>query len=156
MKFLEKSYGGQITKGEIDVAIKESIEQLYAGVGQLIEEGHFKQALDEIFELIRAANKYFDHEQPWKQLTEDKAACDNTLLTCVHIIANIAQLLSPFLPTSSDEVKAMLNLQDFKWQVIKKTAYQFSEVEPLFERIDTARIGEELARLEAQSESAGV
>ncbi|MFJ7936541.1 methionine--tRNA ligase [Sporosarcina sp. NPDC096371] len=151
LKFLEKSYEGQISTGEIDVAIEGSIEQLYVRVGKLIEEGHFKQALDGVFEFIRSANKYFDHEQPWKQLTEDKAACDNTLLTCVHIIANTAQLLSPFLPTTSDEVKGMLNLADFEWQVIKKSSYQFTGVKPLFDRIDTKKIEEELAKLEEES-----
>ena len=143
----------KLLNGEINKEIEKEIELLYVSVGKLIEEGHFKRALDEVFEFIRSANKYFDHEQPWKQLTEDKIACDNTLLTCVHIIANTAQLLSPFLPHSSDEVREMLQLADFKWKVIKQSTYQFSEIKPLFDRIEIVKIEEELAKLKEQGKS---
>lgn len=151
LKFIEKSYDNRIVSGTINEEVKEKIVELYDQVGKLIEEGHLKRAIDETFEFVRYANRYFDREQPWKQLTEDKEGCDNTLLTCVHIIANTAQLLSPFLPFSSEAVRNMLNLPDFEWQVIERTSYELLEVSPLFERIDMKQIDEEVAKLKAQS-----
>ncbi|KAA0964893.1 methionine--tRNA ligase [Sporosarcina sp. ANT_H38] len=153
LKFLEKSYGGQITSGSINKEIEENIDNLYVSVGKLIEDGHFKRALDEIFDSIRSANRYFDHEQPWKKFKEDKESCNDTLLTCVHIIANSAQLLSPFLPYSSEEVRKMLSLPSLEWQAIKKSSYDFTQIKPLFDRIDTSRIEEELAELKKKSNS---
>lgn len=150
LKFIEKSYEGSISSGTINVEIQTKIEDLYKEIGDLIEASHFKQAIDEIFTFIRSANKYFDVEQPWKQLSEDKDSCDNTLLTCVFIIANISQLLEPFLPFTSAKVKAMLNLDDYKWEVLLKTSFTVKSVEPLFERLDIKLIEEEIDYLNKQ------
>ena len=65
----------------------------------------------------------------------------------MHIIANCAQLLSPFLPFSSDKVKEMLHLAPFTWKPIEKTVYQTFQVRPLFERIDLNQIEVELEKL---------
>lgn len=146
LKFIDKSFEGAIS-GNLDVDIIEMIQSRYDEVGHLIEQGHFKQAIETIFESIRFGNKYFDTKQPWKEIHENKEECKNILLTCVHIIANCAQLLSPFLPFSSEKVKEMLHLAPFTWKPIEKSAYQTYQVSPLFERIDLNQIEVELEKL---------
>ncbi|WP_391209978.1 hypothetical protein [Psychrobacillus sp. L4] len=83
-------------------------------------------------------------------MNEDKDSCDNTLFTCVFIIANVSRILEPFLPFSSATVKEMLNLDRFSWKVIRKKSYTLSFVSPLFERLDTKLIEEELTFLESK------
>ena len=73
--------------------IDKKIENLFVSVGRKIENGVFKDAIDEIFEFVRSANKFFDSEQPWITRTTDQAACENTLFQCIQIIANLAVLL---------------------------------------------------------------
>jgi methionyl-tRNA synthetase len=146
LKFIEKSFEGHIS-GILDVEVTQKIQDRYPEVGLLIENGHFKQAIEMIFETIRFGNKYFDAKQPWKEIHENPEECKNTLLTCVHLISNCAQLLSPFLPFSSEKVKGMLNLDPYDWQSIERESYQITQVSPLFERIDINRIGEELEKL---------
>lgn len=150
LKFIEKSYDGTISTGSINRDLLKKVENLYVIIGDLIEDGHFKKAIEEIFEFIRFANKYFDMEQPWKQLNEDKDSCDNTLVTSVFIISNLAQLLEPFLPFSSTTVKEMLNLGDFNWNIIRRKSYSLKFVKPLFERLDIKLIEEELNYLNSQ------
>lgn len=146
LKFIDKSFDGCIS-GTLDAEITEKNQASYLEVGHLIEQGHFKQAIDTIFETIRFGNRYFDTKQPWKEIHENREECKNTLLTCVHMISNCAQLLSPFLPFSSGKVKEMLNLDPYNWQPIQKDSYQIFQVSPLFERIDLTQIDEELERL---------
>ncbi|MFF2753751.1 methionine--tRNA ligase [Psychrobacillus sp. NPDC058041] len=150
LKFIEKSYGGIISSGVINNEMEEKVGSLFDVVGGLIESGHFKQAIDYVFDFIRSANKYFDTEQPWKQINEDKDSCDNTLFTCVFIIVNVSQILEPFLPFSSATVKETLSLDEFSWKVIKKKSYTLTSVSPLFERLDTNLIVEELTYLESK------
>jgi methionyl-tRNA synthetase len=150
LKFIEKSFDGHIS-GAVDVEITPKIQSRYTEVGVLIEQGHFKQAIETIFETIRFGNKYFDAKQPWKEIHENREVCKNILLTCVHIISNCAQLLSPFLPFSSEKVKGMLNLDTYHWKSIERVSYQITQVSPLFERIDINRIGEELEKLKLNS-----
>lgn len=49
--------------------ILEKVEAAFESVGTKIENGNFKKALEEIFELVRFGNKYYDSCQPWKTRT---------------------------------------------------------------------------------------
>ncbi|RSD27892.1 methionine--tRNA ligase [Mesobacillus subterraneus] len=152
LKFIEKSFDGNIPVKEVRTEIVEKIDRLYNESGRRIESANFKQALEHIFEVVRFTNRYFDEQQPWKQVHDDSNNCEQTLADCVFIIGNLANILSPFLPFSSGKVRAMLNIKDVSWSRVKIKPYQkLMNVEPLFERIDPERINEELNRLKKQS-----
>ncbi|WP_044747818.1 methionine--tRNA ligase [Bacillus alveayuensis] len=148
LKFVEKYYDGVIPKGEVNSIIRKKLDSLYDEVGHLIETAHLKQALEEIFSFVRFANKYFDEKEPWKHLKENKELCDSAIYNCVHMIANLAQMLSPFLPFSSSKIKEILSIAEWKWEQISiSSAQKINSVTPLFERIDIKRIDEELKGL---------
>ena len=147
LKFIEKSYGGTSPIGKIGSEIKVKVEGLYKEVGSLIIEGQFKKPLEQIFEFVRYANKYFDEQKPWIQIKEDKPSSDKTIANCVYIIANLSQLLNPFLPFSSEKVKMMLELKELRWEEIEVISVNLQEIKPLFERIEVERIEEELEKL---------
>lgn len=149
LKFIE-NYDGFIPEGHVNPSVQTKVRTLYEQIGRLIEETHFKLALENIFEFIRYSNKYFDEEQPWKQIKENKNTCDHTIITCLYIVANSAQLLNPFLPFSSRQVKEMLGINEFVWKEITP-AKKLSYVKPLFERIDIKRIDDELERLKTEA-----
>ena len=153
LKFIEKSFEGMLPDNKINLEIIEATNSLYNEVGRYIEEGHFKQALETLFGYIRKANKHFDDEKPWIQIKDDLDTCRETLATCVYIIGNASQLLSPFLPFSSEEVRSMLNIHKFEWTPITKFEGKLQHVEPLFERIDVKIIEEEVEYLINQSEA---
>ncbi|MBQ6094226.1 MAG: class I tRNA ligase family protein, partial [Lachnospiraceae bacterium] len=123
------------------------IPRLYTTVGAQIEAGNFRDAITEIFDLVHFANKFFDTEQPWITRTSDPEKCENTLYVCVQIIANLAALLAPVLPFSSEKVANWLGL-DLTWKPKSIPAgYQLPETEILFQRIDKKVIAEETAKL---------
>ncbi|MGG4266084.1 methionine--tRNA ligase [Peribacillus simplex] len=151
LKFIQKSFDGFIPEKAIPSPIQNKVNLLYVEVGHCIETACFKQGLEKVFELVRFSNKYFDEQQPWKQIYEDKDSCQQTLADCVYLIANLAHILTPFLPFSSTKVKEMLNTTETGWNSFLVESQQLSSVEPLFERIDLARIEEELESLNKQS-----
>jgi len=151
-KFIEKFYEGKIPVNNIDKTVIIQTEKLYEEVGKLIEKGHFKLALETIFLYIRKGNKYFDTQKPWIQIKEEELACKETIATCVYIIGNSAQILSPFLPLSSEEVKRYLQIAEFSWQPINIAPIQLQKNKPLFERIDTSLIKEELDNLKENAD----
>jgi methionyl-tRNA synthetase len=150
-KFIEKSFGGEMVGPLIDSAIEKRVENLYEEVGTLIENGSFKLALEKIFEVVRSANKYFDERQPWKQVNIDLEGCKVTLATCVFIIANLAQLLSPFIPFSSERVRDMLSISEWRWTMITNIPVALQAIQPLFQRIDVAKIENEIENLKTQA-----
>ncbi|MGX6445055.1 methionine--tRNA ligase [Neobacillus sp. K501] len=151
LKFIQKSFAGVIPGKNISLEIHQKIDQLYEEVGNLIEASSFKQGLEKIFEVIRFSNKYFDDQQPWKQVHDDTNACKQTIADCVFLIANLANILTPFLPFSSEKVKKMINITETSWKSISLKSQALSYVDPLFERIETSSIEEEHERLTSQS-----
>ncbi|MDG5471756.1 methionine--tRNA ligase [Jeotgalibacillus sp. ET6] len=151
LKFIEKSFDGNIPQKDISLNIKNKINHLYNDVGKCIETTSFKQGIEKVFEVVRFSNKYFDERQPWKQINEDIEACEQTLADCVHLIANLSHILTPFLPFSSNKVKEMININETKWEAFLVESKQLSNVQPLFERIDPVKIEEELERLNKQT-----
>ncbi|WP_397536506.1 methionine--tRNA ligase [Rummeliibacillus pycnus] len=147
LKFIEKSFEGNIPVGVIDLEIQNQTLKLYTEVGRQIEDGHFKRALEEIFEYIRRANKFFDEKQPWIQIKQNLIEGKNTLYTCCYIILNLSQLLQPFLPFSTDKIKKMLGIDVIEWKEQTNIPPRISHVIPLFERLDTCLIDEEYNRL---------
>ncbi|MBQ7925760.1 MAG: methionine--tRNA ligase [Lachnospiraceae bacterium] len=147
LAFITKYCDGIVPKGSDNRNINVQIEALYGSVGEKIEKGEFKDALDEIFDFIRSANKFFDTEQPWTTRNTDKVACDNTLYQCVQIIANLAILLSPFIPFSSKKVLGWLNINNRWERQAVEAGYQLPEVEILFQRIDKGVIEIETEKL---------
>ncbi|WP_039044138.1 methionine--tRNA ligase [Sporosarcina sp. ZBG7A] len=147
LKFIEKYYEGKILVEEIDTEIRAKTRNLYQDVGLLIEDAHLKNALEHIFEFVRDANKYFDDQKPWIQVKEDLSACNRTMANCIYIISNLAQLLNPFLPFSSQRVQEMLGLNEMNWEEIEVSARTLKEIKPLYARIELERIEEEIENL---------
>ena len=116
-------------------------------VGKRIEAGMFKEAIGEIFDFIRTANKFFDTERPWITRTEDEEACRHTLYQCVQIIANLAVLLAPFLPFSSEKVCSWLGIENTWKKQSVPAGYVLPKVQILFQRIDKKVIETETEKL---------
>lgn len=145
--FIKKYWNGVIPAGTLNQEIYSKIDSLYKTIGGLIEKAALKEAINEIFDYVRWANKYFDTETPWITRTTDETACKNTLYQCVQIIANLAVLLKPFLPFSSQKVCDWLQIDD-KWEKKEVPGGKIlPEIQILFERIDKKVIEEETKSL---------
>lgn len=150
-KFIEKSYQSRIPDGKINEVWRNKTRELYITMGELMERGNCKQALEQVFEYIRYANKYFDEEKPWIQIKENPAEARNILKTCAYITLNLGQLLFPFLPFSANKINDMLKVSDLQWGERIDLPPSLKEVSPLFERLDTQLIEEEYNQLLLQS-----
>ncbi|WP_336773443.1 methionine--tRNA ligase [Paenibacillus sp. MMO-58] len=153
LSFIDKSFEGLIPEGNLNDEWKQTIDDCYTRSGALIEEGHLKEAIELIFASVRRANKYFDEQKPWLQIKEDKAACGNTLHASVQIIANLAQLLNPFIPFACEKTRNFLTLDQAGWtQTSVPANRKIKDLNILFERIDVSRIEEETNLLTKQQE----
>jgi len=147
LAFIIKYNDGTIPKGTVEDEIKNRIDNIYLEVSKNIEDGHFKDALESIFDFVRFGNKYYDSREPWKTRLADKELCDKALNNCVQIIANLAVLLQPFLPFSSEKIIHWLNLKnEWKPQYVQE-GLKISDISILFERLDQRIIEEEKKKL---------
>lgn len=149
LAFLVKYFDGVVPEGAENPSIDRQIDELFASVGRRIEGGAFKDALAGIFDFVRSANKFFDEQRPWITRTTDRKACADTLYQCVQIIANLAALLAPFLPFSSEKVCGWLGTCCSWERQWVPAGRRIPEVEVLFQRIDKKVIETETERLNA-------
>lgn len=147
LSFISKYWDGVVPEGSLLPEISQEIDKLFVNTGDKIENAAFKDAIAEIFEFVRRANKFFDTEQPWVTRTSDEDKCKNTLYQCVQIIANLSIVLAPFLPFSSEKVSRWLNISlDWKSKNVP-AGYKLPKVEILFQRIDKKVIDIETEKL---------
>lgn len=74
----------------------------------------------------------------WKKyvIKEDPKACYAILYSCVYSIINIANLLEPFIPFSTKQVRQMIGIKDFSWAPIEVPDGKIDTVKVLFERLE--------------------
>ena len=137
LSFIKKKFDGVIKEAKVDEEVIKMTENLYKKIGGLIEQAELKSAIDEVFEYIGFANKYYDEHEPWIKAKENIDEFNNITYTCTYIIANVSNLIAPFMPNTSLKIKKMLGLPEFKWEPINlKGDITLNEIELLFNRIE--------------------
>ncbi len=124
-----------------------------------MDEFSFSLALEEIWVLIRRANKYIDETAPWILAKDEKDAknLDAVLKSLSEVIRIVAILIYPFMHTTSEKIFDLLGMAGK--EVIWAEAFEFEKLgnakikkgEPLFMRIDVEK---ELKRLQEEQEKA--
>lgn len=150
VSFVDRYFEGRVPGGANPQGqqLLGDIEALFTTAGNSVEEGRFKEALKLAFEQIRACNKYFDSQAPWKTIKTDKEACAATIAVCIDAIANLAVLTAPFMPFSAEKILKALGKENAKWEAQK--VQEGTPVENpgiLFPNLDKEVIAKELAKL---------
>lgn len=136
LAFVVKYLNSEISDVTIEAAIVNRVKQLYDSVGTKIEKGAFREALGDIFECIRFGNTYYDIKKPWKTRVDNISGCKKTIAVCAYLIANIANLLHPFLPFSSRKISNWLGTTP-QWKEQEISVYKISsDISILFSKIE--------------------
>ena len=80
----------------------------FATVGDLLARSRQKAAIGEAMSVVGAANKYLSDMAPWKLKNEDPARMAAVLHVALQVVDDAKTLLTPFLPSSSSKVHALL------------------------------------------------
>ena len=139
---------------EYDKATIEEFKNVKATLEDLLNNFKFREAQKEAMNLARIGNKYLADTEPWKLAKTDMTRTATVLHVALQIAANLSLAFEPFLPFSSEKLKAMLQLDaSFGWDDLGridmlKEGQPLGEVSLLFEKIEDAAIQAQLDRLE--------
>jgi len=96
---------------EIDQELIEYVLNTPLRVENKMQDLHIADAIDEIFEIFRKANKYIDVTTPWS-LAKDENSMER-LKTVIYVllesIRHGAVLIAPFMPETADKILQQLN-----------------------------------------------
>lgn len=120
------------------------------------ENYEIRRATKELMDLAREANKYFNDEEPWRTLKQDRGRCATTIHVCLQVCKALAVLMSPTLPFSAARAWRMLGLPgEVTKQVWRKTPiepfpphHRLGTPEILFTKIEDKDIAPEQEKLE--------
>ena len=147
--------------GEFDQELIDLCLATPAKVEAKMDELRVADAIDEIFALLRRANKYIDETMPWA-LAKDEAQharLDTVLYNLLESIRVAATLLHPFLPETAERIFKQLNIEHPTWDSLTAfgalpAGHQLNQGEILFARIDIPKKLEEMAKAQAEKEAA--
>ena len=115
---VDKYFNGTLPLGKkattYDEELKTLAQATVSKVEEYMEKLLFSDALTEIWNLIRRANKYIDETQPWV-LAKDEDKKDelaNVLYNLGEILRIVSIIIEPFMPTTPRKVWAQLSLEE--------------------------------------------
>lgn len=123
---------------EVDKKLLKEMSESYEIVGQLIEKVELKAALQESMRYVSKVNGYLNETEPWKVIKEDEKRAGRILYTALEAIDSCANLLYPFMPSTSDLVRSAIPREtENLWGLNKiKTGVELKEIGLLFNKFD--------------------
>ena len=147
---LSKYFGGTLPEpsagDDMDVVLQDKFSKTLVTVDKQMDELAFNKALQSIWELVSAANKYIDDTAPWA-LAKDESATDRlgtVMYNLLESVRLISLLIDPFMPQTAAKIDAILGLDPKKLHLEGQDAWgglqpgsRVAKAEPLFPRIET-------------------
>lgn len=153
--FIHKHFDGKVpAKGKpekIDNNMLIEISEYPGRIAELFERYKIKDGVNEMMNLARDGNKYFNDSEPWVTIKSNKEKCGTTLNICLQAIYTLAELFYPVLPFSSEKLFKMLNAEPVDWREsgksLLKEGHQINNAEILFPKIEDEVIEEQISKL---------
>lgn len=158
VSMIEKYCGGKVpAKGaeeEVDKELKEIATGAAAKVEEEMDKFRFNYALEEIWVLVRRANKYIDETTPWVLAKDEanKTRLDVVMHNLAEALRIVSVLIYPFMHETATKIRNQIGLEgiEAKWEDASVFDMMNGETvckgDPIFPRMD---IEKELEELEA-------
>ena len=153
----QKYYEGSVPSPnaffEIDTETLEKVNAFPESLSKSIERYRFREASQELMNLARLGNKYLADEEPWKLIKTDPQRVQTIMYVALQVSAALAIVSEPFLPSTSQKLKTMLQLPTHSWEAVEKgatllePAHQIGTAALLFAKIEDAEIEHQLEKL---------
>jgi methionyl-tRNA synthetase len=124
---------------------RNALEPVHESVAARLDAVDLSGALEEIWTLVRSANRYVEEQQPWvlakSEQPEQVRALDDALYTLADTVRSLGVMLYPYIPAAAEKILAAVgDPGGIEWERAALGALAAgSEVyqpEPLFPRVE--------------------
>ena len=126
-----------------DIMINSNVDRLVDRIKILLETLELNKILSEIWEQISNLNKYFSDQKPWELRKDNNERMQTVLFITLNNIRKIAIMLLPVIPTSSEKILNLLNVDDLERNFkdiidtnIDISGNRLGEVTPVFPKVE--------------------
>jgi methionyl-tRNA synthetase len=136
-----------------DEALFDSLSTAFDQVGAALEQFKCKEALQLCMGYATLGNKYLTDKAPWKLVKQDPEAAGTVLNNTLQLIATVALLLRPFVPSTSLKIAHMVGLHETGWGNLSirdliAPGQRLAAPTLLFEKIEDAVVEAQRAKLQ--------
>ncbi|MCI6373029.1 MAG: methionine--tRNA ligase [Bacteroidaceae bacterium] len=125
LQLTQKYYDGEVpvpgTLTDYDQQTLDEFRGVKEKLEALLEAFKFRDAQKEAMNLARIGNKYIADSEPWKVVKTDPERVKTIIYISLQLTANLAIAFEPFLPFSSEKLRAMIDMPEFSWEDLGKT-----------------------------------
>jgi len=144
--FAKKNFGNDLGEG-VSEEVLSKIEETKDAIVQNLQVFEFKRVVDEIMALVDFGNTYFQKNEPWKLIKEDRERCKQIVRNAVQMVRAICIFMHPVMPGLMEEIWKQLGEESDLNSVslddaLKPFKGSIGEVRPLFRRIEDEEIEE--------------
>ena len=137
---------------EIDESVIKEIAEIPTRIGEKIKAHKYRDALSEAMKMARLGNKYLADTEPWKLAKTDPKRVETILHISNQIVANLAIVLKPFLPSTCAKLNAFIGQENLDWSFAGKidllvSGAQFEKPSLLFAKIEDEIIDKQVEKL---------
>jgi len=140
--FLNKYYDSDIPSAELgdeEEKFWDEVKSEEQKITELLTKVKLKEALKEIMTLSTIGNRFFQSSEPWKAVKEDQKKAARTLYILGNLVKDMAILIEPYLPSSSEKIFKQLNLEKKTWDDLGKLSlekgHKVFQAEALFSKL---------------------
>ena len=148
-------------ENELDRDLKATVKGAIAKSVELMGAYHVADSLEEIFLMLRRANKYIDETMPWvlAKNEADRPRLATVIYNLLETIRTAAVLLVPYIPTTAQAIFAQLGTDKIDMASIDTfgalaSGAPLGEASVLFARIDEKKFLEEMEKKMAEAAAA--
>jgi len=116
LNFLNRNFNGEVKDIDRNRQLTDDINKKTKEIEKNYYALNFSKAVKNILHISSLGNKYFQENEPWKLINEDKEKVQKILGLCINIVKNLSILLQPVLPNFSSNLQQQLNLRNLKWE----------------------------------------
>ena len=145
----------------LDDDLKATVKNAIAKSTELMNAYHVADSLDEIFLMLRRANKYIDETMPWAlaKNEEDKPRLATVIYNLLETIRVGAVLLTPYIPATAKNIFDQLGAEKRDFPSVSEfggleSGKPLGEAFTLFKRIDEKKFLEEMEEKRIAAEKA--
>ena len=137
-----KYFDGKIENKDLNDSVDKefinNINNLQEKVIKKMDDLQVSDAISEIFNLLRASNKYIDETTPWILAKDDslKDRLETVIYNLLESIRVCAIFLNPFLTETSEKILNQINNFNKSFCYKDDNSYNLGVPSPLFMRID--------------------
>lgn len=142
LSFAKKFYSGEFLSKDYDENLESRIRYLEDEVTALLERAEERDAIRKIFEISDLGNKTFQDSELWKMRKEDPERAESILKTLVYLVKDLAIMIQPFMPETSQKTLEMLGVPGLDWSSIGNfdDKVELGEISLLFKKLEDDEI----------------